>query len=248
MMPLEVDLEGLCRALGRSTEIGLTDSALAVLWWHDKNTPGHELSAGDIARLLEKHSLGRPNTTRLGDGLMRTKKVLRSTKGLLKLKATARGDVEELVRRAIGAKSPTIPAETAFLPEEAWKGTRGYIEKVCAEINGCHQFGFWNALSVLVRRLVETLLIEVYEAKKIETEIKGADGNYLMLRDIISRTLSQAHFHLGRDARKALDAVKELGDRAAHNRRFCATAGDVAKIESGLRVVVDELIALGQLR
>ena len=47
---------------------------------------------------------------------------------------------------------------------------------------------------------------------------------------------------------KALRAVKELGDRSAHNRRFVAVKADLEKIQSGVRVMADELISIARLR
>ena len=40
----------------------------------------------------------------------------------------------------------------------------------------------------------------------------------------------------------------ELGDRSAHNRRYSAVKADLDKVQSGVRVAVDEMIALSDLR
>jgi hypothetical protein len=53
---------------------------------------------------------------------------------------------------------------------------------------------------------------------------------------------------LGRDAKKALEAVKELGDRSAHNRRYNAVPAELEKVQSGVRVALDEMISLAELR
>jgi len=100
----------------------------------------------------------------------------------------------------------------------------------------------------MVRRIIETLIIESYEHLKRETEIKGANGNYLMLRDLVIRANNSTGLNLGRDAKKALTDVKELGDRSAHNRRYTAVKADLDKVQSGVRVAVDEMIALSDLR
>lgn len=100
----------------------------------------------------------------------------------------------------------------------------------------------------MMRRLVETLLIEAYEALGRENEIKDGSDNYLMLRDIVSRALGATHIGLGRDAKDALSKIKEMGDRSAHNRRYNAVRPDMDKVQSGLRVVVDELINIARLR
>jgi len=80
------------------------------------------------------------------------------------------------------------------------------------------------------------------------SEIRDNNGNYEMLSFILSAALADNGLALGRDAKKAATAIKELGDRSAHNRRFNATRPDLEKIESGVRCVVDELINLARLR
>ena len=126
--------------------------------------------------------------------------------------------------------------------------TRGYIEKVCEQLNGCFQFTFYDGASVLVRRLMETLIIEGYETLQRESEIRDNDGNYLKLSGLVCAATGAKGINLGRDAKRALAEVKELGDRSAHNRRFNATKPDLEKIQSGVRVAADELINIAKLR
>src|SRR5258706_10534985 len=52
------------------------------------------------------------------------------------------------------------------------KGTRSYIEKIANQINGCYEYGWFDACAVMIRRLLETLIIEVFEYHKIEAKIK----------------------------------------------------------------------------
>ena len=67
-----------------------------------------------------------------------------------------------------------------------------------------------------------------------------------MLRDLVGRVNSPGGLTLGRDSRKCLVDVKELGDRSAHNRRYNAVKPDLDKIQ--IRVLADELINLACLR
>jgi hypothetical protein len=65
---------------------------------------------------------------------------------------------------------------------------------------------------------------------------------------VLSAATGTKGINLGRDAKRALAEVKELGDRSGHNRRFNATKPDLEKIQSGVRVAADELINIGGLR
>jgi hypothetical protein len=68
-----------------------------------------------------------------------------------------------------------------------------------------------------------------------------------LLRDLASRAIGQQPVGLGRDAKDALGKIKEMGDRSAHNRRYNAVKSDLDKVQSGVRVVVDELINIANL-
>jgi hypothetical protein len=128
------------------------------------------------------------------------------------------------------------------------KGTRGYIEKVVVQANGTYEHQWYDACSVMIRRLVETLIIEVYESKKRAHEIKGADGNFLMLRHLVDRLLADSSFHLGRETKRGLPLIKSLGDRSAHTRYFLAKKEDIDRVIHDLRVVVDEMLNLTGLK
>ena len=99
-----------------------------------------------------------------------------------------------------------------------------------------------------MRRLIETLIIESYESLTRESEIKDSNNNYLMLKDLVKKVTDPGGLTLGRDAKKALQDIKELGDRSAHNRRYNAVKADLEKVQSGVRVAVDEMIKLAGLR
>ena len=100
----------------------------------------------------------------------------------------------------------------------------------------------------MIRKFVEILIIEVYEANGKDSEIKDGNGEFLMLRDLISRLLAQTHWNLSRETRRELLNVKNLGDRSARNRRFIATKADVDKVIPGLRVIADDLLHLAKLK
>ncbi len=127
------------------------------------------------------------------------------------------------------------------------KGTRGYIEKISNQINGCYEYGWFDACAVMIRRLLETLIIEVFEYHKIESKIKK-NGDYLFLRDLINITLAETNWTLGRNAKNALPKLKDIGDKSAHSRRFNAVRNDIDDLKADLRTVVQELLVLANLK
>jgi hypothetical protein len=127
------------------------------------------------------------------------------------------------------------------------KGTRSYIERVANQINGCYEYGWFDACAVMIRRLLETLIIEVYEQHKIENKIKQ-NGDYLFLGDLINRTLSETNWNLTRNTKNALPKLKDIGDKSAHSRRFIAIRQDIDNVKSELRTVIQELLILAKLK
>lgn len=128
------------------------------------------------------------------------------------------------------------------------RNTRGYIERVAHQVNGSYANGWYDACAVMLRRLLETLIIECYEAHKIEDRIKDQAGNYLFLKDLVDRTLIEKTWTLGRAVRAVLPKLKELGDKSAHNRRYNAHREDIDKLLKDLRDTVQELLVLARLK
>ena len=100
----------------------------------------------------------------------------------------------------------------------------------------------------MIRRLIETLIIEVYEAFNISQKIKNDKDDFLYLSDLIIAIENEPSWNLGRNAKKSLKSLKDIGDKSAHSRRFNAHRQDVDKIIEDLRVVVQELIYLAKLK
>lgn len=121
------------------------------------------------------------------DSFARSLSILKSTDSLTaRQRADALKELRLLCDSVILPKvesiqASPIPANENVLPMSVVTKTRGYIESVVRQANGTYEHQWYDACSVMIRRLVETLIIEVYEAKKKAHEIKGGDGNYLML-------------------------------------------------------------------
>jgi hypothetical protein len=127
------------------------------------------------------------------------------------------------------------------------KGTRGYIERIVQQANGCYESGWHDACMVMVRKFVEILIIEVYVAHSKTNSIKDSNDNFLMLRGLITKILSDFP-NLNRDTRRLLPEIKSYGDRSAHNPRYLAIKDDVDKLIPGVRVVADDLLHLANLK
>jgi hypothetical protein len=100
----------------------------------------------------------------------------------------------------------------------------------------------------MMRRLMETLIIEVFEHHSIAHKIKNSHGDFIYLGDLVSATLSEPAWNLGRKTRQVLPRLKHLGNQSAHSRRFVAHREDIDKVSDDFRVVVQELLFLARLK
>jgi hypothetical protein len=140
--------------------------------------------------------------------------------------------------------APQQPGSEMVLPSAVLAKAPSYLQRSLLQANGCYERRWFDASSVMIRKLIENLIIDVYEKHGKEGEIKNKDGDYLMLSGLITAILAQNHWQLQRETKKELPEIKKLGDRAAHNRRYEATKQDIDKIRSGLRATVDDLLHL----
>lgn len=224
--------------------------AVGLLWYHDCKERDVAMSSGELTRLMDDYHLGTPNSTKLADDI-RDLKLANESGGRFKLKPGSRDVICGWLPDSLDGIQPSINHAEGYLPEAVWKNTRGYIESVVKQLNGCFAHAYYDGALVMLRRLLETLIIEAYEylGRKAEIEIGG--GNYHMLAGLVERaTGKNAHagLSIGRNTKNALEAVKALGDRSAHDRRFNACAADLTKIQIDVRSAVQDLIQIASLK
>lgn len=244
---MSLSLDDFCEIVKKLTKSN-AEKALAILWYFDREQPDVAKTAGQLTKVLGDHHIGTPNQTALAEAIRKTRLANESKHGF-SLRPGSRRLIREWLPGLEGIQ-PAMDQARGYLPEPIWKNTRGYIEEVCRELNGSFQHAYYNAAAVMLRRLLETLIIEAYEHLNRETEIKGASGNYLMLSDLADRACGEnGHkgLNLGRDSKKALKDARNVGNWSAHARRFLAHAGDLTKFQDGMRLLVQELVQIADL-
>jgi hypothetical protein len=141
------------------------------------------------------------------------------------------------------------PGKEAVVPSILFKNAnRSYLTKVAHQINTTYEHACFDACAVMVRRLLESLIIETFEANGLTHEIKGLDDNFLYLSQLIAKVEAHTDWHLSRNAKNALKKFKNVGDVSAHNRRYVATRHDIQELIVDIRVVVQELLTIANLR
>jgi|ERR671918_270603 hypothetical protein len=139
-------------------------------------------------------------------------------------------------------------ATQKVIPVSVIRGTRGYIERVVNQVNGAYENGWYDASAVMIRRLLETLIIEAFEHHGGAAKIQSPGGYFLYLKDLIEKCLQETAWNLSRNCKHAMPRLKDIGDKSAHSRRFNAHRGDIDPLLSDIRVVVQELVYLAGLK
>ena len=160
--------------------------------------------------------------------------------GVAFLKGLARGALE---LRPPPEKGKPSRSEQV-LPLSVVRDTRQYLLTTAHQINGSYENGWYDACAVMMRKLLETLIIEVFEHRGSAAVIKTPRGDFESLEALIGKVIGNPGWNLGRTTKRALQEVKELGDNAAHGRRFSAHRGDIDRLRVGFRAAVQELVQL----
>lgn len=227
-------------------ELKTLERAISLLWFVANDDASLSLTAREICELIERNGHPKQNVSRLNDALTKDRRTAKSGQGSWRLLPTTRRTLDEKFAPILKAPKK-VKVSDSVLPQELFKGTRGYVEAVVRQINASYDHGLYDCCAVMCRRLLETLLIEVYEGAKRAAEIKGSDGHFLMLAPLISFFEKDSSFHASRNAMKGLRDFKQLGDLSAHNRRFNAHRDDIDRVRDGLRVTAGELLILAKL-
>jgi len=141
-----------------------------------------------------------------------------------------------------------VPEEEGLFPLSLIAKTRrGYLITVCRQMNGCFGSGWYDAAAVMMRRLLETSIIEAFEAHHLDGKIKNAQGDFVQLTDLIGAALSETTWNLSRNTKQALPNLRDVGHISAHSRRYTAQKSDILKVSQDCRIAIEEFLHLAGL-
>jgi hypothetical protein len=137
------------------------ERAIAFLYYYNITQEYEERSANELADDLSDEGFPKPNVSRLRYELRKSQYTIRG-----KRQNTFRIDVRRLAdlehKYAKSLSRPPIPQSDSIIPTEMVAGTRTYIERIVNQINACYDAGFYDGCAVLCRRLMESLILEIY--------------------------------------------------------------------------------------
>lgn len=144
------------------------------------------------------------------------------------------------IKESISDEVVEIPSEQ-LLPKNLVTNAPFYIDKNINEMLLCYDKGLYSACLVMMRKLLETLIIECFEKYGIENEIKDNNGEFFYLSNLIPCFLGASKWNASRNIRKSMDKIKKYGDLSAHNRRFFAKKADLLDVKDDLRQAIQEI-------
>ena len=126
------------------------------------------------------------------------------------------------------------------------KGTRGYLIRVVDQINGTYENGWYDACAIMLRRLIETLIIEVYVETGRSEDIKK-NGRFMRLDGLVKFASNDNLLALD-ESGNTLRKLKDIGNWSAHKRRYNANRQDIDRVLPAVRIVVQEMVYLAKYK
>ncbi|MBY5987632.1 DUF4145 domain-containing protein [Roseovarius atlanticus] len=226
-------------------EEGSTETTLAVkvAWFLSETNPGVEVKLASICDFMEEHGIrANINRSRLQKRLIKSKDISAPKGKPLQVATVKRKQLAAKYNSYLDKSLPTV--DDSILHLNDFEYARPYVQAIAKQVNGAYQFELFDACAVMMRRLVEVLIIDAYEKAGERFRILDSSGNYLMMNGLINSLRSGDPFKLSRNAPKALEQLKELGDNAAHSRTYITKRLDIEGFAPSFRRLVSEVSLL----
>jgi hypothetical protein len=137
--------------------------------------------------------------------------------------------------------TPSLSTAFPFLPGDLIPNRYGVLQRVLWEANRSYEVACYNACAAMMRRVVETLVIEAFEHLNIAGRIRH-DGEYLEFGALVGKAAAEPLLRLTRNTKRVLPDLKFLGDLGAHSRMALVRRDDLDRIHNALRAGIEELL------
>lgn len=239
-----MDPVGFAKALQQGHgALSVRERAVALLWFLTLADEHAEVSATAIAAALQRGGWGAQNSVRTADALGTARDRVTRRGNLFRLKPTARPTLEQeygtLTKNRPLPESHTLLDHAVVLPLK-----REYVTRVVNQLNVAYDEGRYDCAAMMMRRLIETLIIELYERQGRLAYLQGSAPHPPMLDRLIDLMTADPQVHLGRETGNFLKALKKAGDLSSHDRRYFANQDSVKDLKVGLGVATQNLVAL----
>jgi len=130
-----------------------------------------------------------------------------------------------------------------LIPLEAFEDQREYVKRLIPQINGCWERAYYEACAVMIRRLIQTLIVEMFHRRGWLAELKDSGtGEFVGLKAMIDKVCGDARFGMDGTCARGLRDLKDLGDVAAHDFRVVVRKGDIQRLRGSIRLTSERLL------
>lgn len=223
------------------------EQAVALLWYYEQTQLFTERSAADIVQDIEDLGFGSQSVSRMRDALRRSRLTVNgTTRDTFRINAARFPELTESYGELLDIVEPQ--ATSSVIPMEFVSGTRRtYLERLVREINVSYDTGSFDACAVMLRRLMESLLIEIYTVGGRQAEIRQG-AVFMQLSGILTYFSGDAAITKGRHLVRDLSLIKDVGDTAAHDRTYITPKQDIDDNRTAMRRAINELLVLAGIR
>lgn len=142
----------------------------------------------------------------------------------------------------------TIDQSGTILPSVLFDKLPSNIQKVCQQINASYEKNLFDCTAVMMRRLLEGLLVLMFQDFNLETEITEKNGYHSTLDRIINKAIQNPAFTLSANTKHDMQLFKDIGNYSAHKIWYNSTKQDIEPHILKYRVVIEELMYKAHLK
>jgi hypothetical protein len=201
-----------------------------------------------VLDLLESSGMPRQNRSRVKSALKSSGLVSQGTNPrTLRINPRHKDRLDKLYRPILGLPQPIEVCDSeAPVPAGTLPLDRAYIRRIVEQVNEGYFARHYDSAAVMLRRLVESLVIETYVYSGRQGEIRRGSA-FLMLDQLILAFDKDGSIVKSRNLVTQLRKVKDVGDSAAHSRTYVTKKADVDDIKFDARRALSELSVLAGL-
>lgn len=219
------------------------DQSVAIVWFYQKYKNGENISLSEIVKKLKELNYGKPNITNLRKRLPR-KFILRDRKDICCVNSSSLKELDKNFNNLIGVIE--VDETPSIFTEELFAIKRSYIVSMLYQANTSYNSRNYDCVAVMIRRLMESLIIDIYNVNGKIDEIKSGNG-FMMLDQLLKKFTSDRLIVLSRNMPKHMLKIKEIGDRAAHDRNYITSQLDIDDHKTIFRTTIFELLKLAKI-
>lgn len=201
-----------------------------------------EFQLSTVSELLQSLGFAKPNRSRLASKIQASRNFIKGgTKGSFRLSIKKKSALLEVLGQ-ISQSEEVFDDETILATSILIETRRTYLVKLAQQINSSYENNLFDGCALLMRRLLEILIIHVFENTQQKQMIIDTEGNFRNLKFLIAQLNSNQQISLSNSAGRSAGQIRELGNLSAHRIHYNCRRQDIHSIRIEYRALIEELL------